>query len=130
MRIMALPPTETNLYLYVRRAHLQTMLWKAADQQGPPNVDITTFGWELTEGIHHPVLSLDYTLHSVLLMLSTAVAKQRGRHAALSTVDGCCNPFTMREEMMINKQNMSLKRNFVHNSSTLYMRLHLQESSA
>jgi len=45
MRIMALPPTEANLYLHVSRAHLQTMLWKAADQQGPPKVEITQFGW-------------------------------------------------------------------------------------
>ena len=35
-RIMALPPTEVNLLLHVRRAHLQMMLWKAADKQGPP----------------------------------------------------------------------------------------------
>ena len=41
MRIMALPTTEAKLYLHVRRAHLQMMLWKAADQQGPPKVDIT-----------------------------------------------------------------------------------------
>ena len=49
--VMALPHTETNRYLHVRRAHLQMMLWKATDQQGPPNVDITKFGWEVTEGI-------------------------------------------------------------------------------
>ena len=46
MRIMTLPPTEANLYLYVRRAHLQMMLWKAAGQQGPPMVDITQLGRE------------------------------------------------------------------------------------
>ena len=33
LRIMLLPPTDTNLYLHVRRAHLQVLLWKAADQQ-------------------------------------------------------------------------------------------------
>ena len=41
MRIMALPPTEANLYIHVRRAHLQMMLGKAVDQQGPAKVDIT-----------------------------------------------------------------------------------------
>ena len=41
MRIMAIPPTEANLYILVRRAHLQMMLWKATDQQGPPKMDIT-----------------------------------------------------------------------------------------
>ena len=56
MRIMALPSTEANLYLNVRRAHLQMMLWKATDQQGPPKVDITQFGWELKGGIPSPCI--------------------------------------------------------------------------
>ena len=41
LRIMPLPPTDKNLYLHVRRAHLQMLIWKAADKQGPPNVSIT-----------------------------------------------------------------------------------------
>ena len=32
MRIMSLPPTYLNLFLHVKRAHLQMILWKAADQ--------------------------------------------------------------------------------------------------
>jgi len=32
-KIMALPPMSANLLLHVLRAHLQVMLWKAADQQ-------------------------------------------------------------------------------------------------
>ena len=31
-KVKALPPTSPNLFLHVLRAHLQTMLWKAADQ--------------------------------------------------------------------------------------------------
>lgn len=54
LRIMALPPTEKNLLLHVQRAHLQMLLWKAADQQGPPHVDITEFGWEMKDGIPSP----------------------------------------------------------------------------
>ena len=50
IRIMALPPTEVNLYLHVCRAHLQITLWEAADQQGPPKVDITQFGWDVKGG--------------------------------------------------------------------------------
>ena len=57
MHVMALPPTETNLYLHVRRAHLQTMLWKAADQQGPPHMGIAKFGWEVKEGIPSPCIA-------------------------------------------------------------------------
>ena len=41
MRIMSLPPTDLNLFLHVKRAHLQMLLWKAADQLGPPDVSIT-----------------------------------------------------------------------------------------
>ena len=54
MRIMALPPIEANSYVHVRRAPLQMMLWKAADQQSPPKVDITQFGWEVKGGIPSP----------------------------------------------------------------------------
>ena len=34
MRIMSLPPTDLNIFLHVKRAHLQMLLWKAADQLG------------------------------------------------------------------------------------------------
>ncbi len=50
LRIMSLPPTDTNLYHHVRRAHLQMLLWKAADQQGPPDVSISDYGWEVKDG--------------------------------------------------------------------------------
>ena len=79
MRIMALPPTETNLYLYVRRAHLQTMLWKAADQQGPPNVDITTFGWELTEGIPSPCIVTGLHAPQCLIDVINCACKAQGK---------------------------------------------------
>ena len=36
-KVMALPPTSANLLQLALRAHLQTMLWKEADHQGPPN---------------------------------------------------------------------------------------------
>ena len=35
MRIMSLPPTDLHLFLHVKRAHLQMILWKAADQLVP-----------------------------------------------------------------------------------------------
>ena len=44
LRIMALPPTEANMLLHMKRVHLQVTLWKAADRQGPPILDITKFG--------------------------------------------------------------------------------------
>ena len=36
------------------------MIWRAADQQGPPAVSlkITNFGWKVSDGIPHPVTRL------------------------------------------------------------------------
>ena len=47
-----LPPADNNLQLHVIRAHLQMMLWKAADQRHPPvdARDIRRFGWDVKEG--------------------------------------------------------------------------------
>ena len=47
-----LPPTDNNLQLHVLRAHLQMMLWKAADQRHPPvdARDIRRFGLDVNEG--------------------------------------------------------------------------------
>ena len=39
-KVKALPPASPNMFLHVLRAHLQTMLWKAADQQSPPDESI------------------------------------------------------------------------------------------
>ena len=55
--IMALLPTEAHLYLHVCRAQLHMMLWQAANQHGPPKVDITRFGWEVKGGILSPCVN-------------------------------------------------------------------------
>ena len=50
--------SEEALEHHLMRAHLQTMMWKAADQQGLiPTVsfDITNFGWKVLDGIPLPV---------------------------------------------------------------------------
>ncbi|KAJ8400372.1 hypothetical protein AAFF_G00397550 [Aldrovandia affinis] len=44
--LKTLPPTERNAHLHGRHAHLQVLLWKAADHPDPPAVDITKFGWD------------------------------------------------------------------------------------
>ena len=44
--IKMLPPTDANVAFHLRRAHLQTLIWKAADKQYAPDVDGTSFGWE------------------------------------------------------------------------------------
>ena len=33
--------------LHVQRAHLQVLLWKAADKPDPRSVNITDYGWEV-----------------------------------------------------------------------------------
>ena len=45
--MMALPPTSANLLQHMLCAHLQNMLWKAADCEGTAGEsrDITSFGW-------------------------------------------------------------------------------------
>ena len=60
LKIMSLPsmaPTEQNLFLHILRTHLQTILAKSADQQAPPELDITKYGWEIEDGIPVPATS-------------------------------------------------------------------------
>ncbi len=45
------------MFLHVLRAHLQTILAKAADQQAPPEIDITKYGWEIKDELPAPVIS-------------------------------------------------------------------------
>jgi len=58
-KIMALPPISAIILLHVLRAHLQVMLWKAADQQAPPDQssDITHFGWIIQNDIPIPAVA-------------------------------------------------------------------------
>ncbi len=58
-KIKCLPPTDIALVKHIERAHLQTMIWKSADQRDPPDVDIATFGWEIRNGIPTPVTGVD-----------------------------------------------------------------------
>ena len=57
MNLKTLPPTDQSLAYHVKRAHLQALIWKAADQQSPPVVDINQFGWEMKDGTPHPIAS-------------------------------------------------------------------------
>ena len=45
-KVDVLPVTSTNLFLHMPRNNLLVKLWKAADQQAPPDesADITNFG--------------------------------------------------------------------------------------
>ena len=47
-KIKNLPPTGPALHAHNKRAHLQTMLWKAVDKTKPPVVEIENFGWQIS----------------------------------------------------------------------------------
>ena len=66
------------MMLHIMRAHLQVMLWKAADQREPPaeTRDITQFGWEVTRGVVMPTVSTEAMADDkyIYLISSAAVA--------------------------------------------------------
>ena len=65
LKVKALPPASPNLLLHVLRAHLQTMLWKVADQQSPPDESmyITEFGWKIRMMSRCLLLPREFQLH-------------------------------------------------------------------
>lgn len=117
MRIMALPPTESNLLFHVRRAHLQMILWKAADQQSPPQLDITQFGWEMKDGILSPSFDTGPAAPPGLIDVISCGCKSGGKscstercscqkntmsctiYCTCTAGDECCNPHTVRDDM-------------------------------
>ena len=54
-KIKTLPPTTKAAIEHVKRARLQVLTWRAADQIDPPSADISAFGWKMEGGIHVPV---------------------------------------------------------------------------
>ena len=50
--LKSLPPTDANLALHMQRAHLQMLLWKAADKSDPPDIQLTDYCWEVKEHEH------------------------------------------------------------------------------
>ena len=117
-KVMALPPTSANLLQHVLRAHLQIMLWKAADQQGPPeqSTDITQFGWEFKDDIPIPVIAHGDPAPSDLIDVIKCQCRAQGKmcsseacgchkermsctlYCYCSGKEGCFNPFTVTEE--------------------------------
>ena len=115
LKIQNLPPTSTNLMLHALRAHLQVMLWKSADQPGPPpeSEDITKFGWSYTDGFPMPIVSQYAIAPEALLDVVKCSCKAEGklcetdkcscRRGAISCTGFCScygtelckNPYTM-----------------------------------
>ena len=59
--MMVSPPTSGNLLQHMLQAHLQIMLWKAADCECPAGEsrDIANFGWLFQIKIYIPVIEGD-----------------------------------------------------------------------
>ena len=64
--LKVLPPTTEAFEQNVRRAHIQTAIWKSAARSSPPAMDATKFGWERDE--------LSRTLVPRMMPPNTAIA--------------------------------------------------------
>lgn len=85
VRIMDLPPTDANVCLYVQRGHLEMILWKAADQPGPPTVDIGKFGWHEKDGIPSPTFAADPPAPPGLIDVLSCCCKAEGKACSYTT---------------------------------------------
>ena len=112
-----LPPTDANLQLHVLRAHLQMLLWKAADQSDPPEEarKIADFGWNVNGSIITPSVSTAPVAPQALLDVISCSCSAPGKacsgircscnSAVLSCTeycnceggDICCSPFTGKQ---------------------------------
>ena len=118
MRIMSLPPTDLNLFLHVKRTHLEMLLWKAADQLGPPDVSITEYGWEIQDGLICPSIYSGPPGPPLLMSEISCRCRAEGKagketncschrvklsctmYCLCTAGDACHNPFTKKEDEM------------------------------
>ena len=146
--LMALPPTSGKLLQHTLRAHLQVMLWKAADQQGPPaqSTNITQFGWEIKDGIRVPAVAQGDPAPPELINVIRCQCKVQGKkcstmacgchkeHIACTSYcncggnESCNNPFTMKQALkgeeleQDTEENMDLRRGIMINLKRKIMR--------
>ena len=93
-------PTVSAVRYHILLAHLQCMLWKAADSLHPLVVGFTKFGWENVQGHFRPVSGVNVVCASELMMIvacgcssfnKTIVPRHHARQLAFHvrhTVDG------------------------------------------
>ena len=108
LRNMLLPPTDTNLYLNVRRAHLQKWLWKAADQQGPPDVSTSENGWKIDDGITCPSIDIGPPGPPLLMRALAAAVERRIRLAKKAIVAVTVKMRRWRKTMTSMTMNMMM----------------------
>ena len=51
---MSLPPESLKIVLHILQAYNAVILDTAADQESPPNLHYTKFGWDFKDGIFTP----------------------------------------------------------------------------
>ncbi|CAM1319304.1 Uncharacterised protein g7168 [Pycnogonum litorale] len=54
-KIQTLPPTDKSAIEHIKRARLQVLIWRAADQIEPPADNIFLFGWRIEDDVPVPV---------------------------------------------------------------------------
>jgi len=54
-KIKSLPPTSEAALQHIKRARIQVLTWRAADQLHPPDLDVSQYGWELNKTLLCPV---------------------------------------------------------------------------
>ena len=58
-KLQSLPPTSESFSDNVKKAHLQTCIWKNAKDSDPPDLDPTNFGWTIpTDKLPTPLIAL------------------------------------------------------------------------
>ncbi|KAG0710359.1 hypothetical protein GWK47_002488 [Chionoecetes opilio] len=84
-----LPPTDANLLFHMLRAHHQTMLWKAADQNNDPKLNITEFGWEVINNVPTPEIASGPPAPPELMKVISCQCRA-ARKACLQANCSCC----------------------------------------
>ena len=94
---------------HIKSAHLQAVLWKAADKINPPELDITKLGWTFQEGCPTPTYGIgDVAPKEVLKVISCQCSScstaqcscktqniSRTSYCSCEADVVCCNPYTL-----------------------------------
>ena len=91
------------------------LLWKAADQQGPPEVSISKYGWEINDGITCPNINSGPSGPTLLMNVISCRCRAKDKpymegscyrenisctiYCICTADDECCNPFTKKWEI-------------------------------
>ena len=81
------------MLLHMKRFHLQLTLWKTANRQGPPILDITKFGCDMKSGLPSPSVDTGPAVPDGLIDIISCGCKASGK--ACSTGGGSCKGHNM-----------------------------------